>query len=61
MSAKILGKTELYSAKWLKLSAIKYQDEQQRERIWETLERTTHGADRIVDGIFWLMLMNNAF
>eukprot|EP01114_Cavostelium_apophysatum_P005095 TRINITY_DN1571_c0_g1_i1.p1 TRINITY_DN1571_c0_g1~~TRINITY_DN1571_c0_g1_i1.p1 ORF type:complete len:213 (+),score=36.43 TRINITY_DN1571_c0_g1_i1:40-639(+) len=49
--AKVIGEELLCSGKWLRLKVVKWQDQNGKERRWETLERTSHGLDREVDAV----------
>jgi len=44
---KVIGDELMVSGKWLKLKKVKYLDQKGSERIWETLERTTHGRAEV--------------
>ena len=50
-SAKVLGREDIASTRWLKLQTIKYLDQTGKQRLWDVCTRTTRAASASASGV----------
>ncbi len=49
--ARVTGREDIASTRWLKLQSIKYVDQNGKERLWDVCTRTTRAASASASGV----------
>ena len=50
-AARVTGREDIASTRWLKLQSIKYVDQNGKERLWDVCTRTTRAASASASGV----------